>query len=363
VGGAESGFLPESTRGARTGDPLHLFVHIPKCAGSTVEAFVARNFPGRYLYPLRIRAPARLLGRPHYRIAPQPIDHDKIDFVVGHYFGRSIIRQFPGRTPRAATLLRHPINRIFSHYNYRMQRYVAAGQDPVPFELWYRARATNSMSEFLLSWYAELSYATIRSMSEKTRYEALCALLDTFWFVGPHSDCGRLIALLADQYDVPGVFSTENVTQRTFVTRSSVSDGLRQQIAEENQLDSRLFERYCEPDRHPAHNVDGRLRSLIKDLQRPSAIIAYRIVRSGIAKLPATPAAGKRARPARRRFTLPAPISVWSKISLAALACAAAVAYLFWPNDLLPDAMAIGYLDDSTVALFAAFFLSVVAVF
>lgn len=335
--------------------PLTLLVHVPKCAGSTVEAFVRKTFPERTLYPLRRRAPWRYVSR--YYDFPADRDPSHIDFIVGHYFGRSIVRHFPGRSHRSAVLLRDPVEQILSHYNYRMQRYTDDGQNVIPFELWYRSRPCNPITEFLLQRYLEISAARFRLMSDASRLEIAAELLDSFWFVGRHTQCGELITRIAEEHGLSPHFERVNTTRAYFVSIDDLSARMREKLHRDTALDRALFAHFQRPDAARPADRGGRIRMLLKDLQRPSSHCAYRLVRANALPTWLYPRAqNARLSPGRtKRMRI-------AKALCLGLAAFLTVAYILWPNDIIPDGHAYGRLDDATVTMVLAAMSSVVMV-
>jgi hypothetical protein len=339
----------DQTSDAGTRGPVTFFVHVPKCAGTTVESYLTEAFPDRVLMPRRKRAPARYLSR-YYEIAP--FDSSRIDFVAGHYFGKSMTQFFPGRECRMAILLRDPINQLLSHYNYRMHRYLKDGLRPFAFALWYRSRPRNPITEHLLQRYLEISPLRLRMMSDEERYELAAETLSTFWYVGAHASCGDLIAKFAVEYGASADFDWLNSTGRYLVEWDQLEPKLKARIERDNAVDRRIFNRFCTPERQqPQIDGSGVLASLMKDAQRPTSVVGYRLLRSGLIPRFAT------------SERLP-PRGVWLRNVVAATLCTTiALAYFFWNSDVIPDGAPLGYFDDGLVAtglLFACSILMII---
>ena len=246
--------------------PLHLLVHVRKCAGSTVQQFVLRHFPGRVLAPQRRRAPARYWSRSQYSLADSE-DLDRVAFIIGHFFGVSITRHFPNRTIRPSILLRDPLVRTLSLYNYNMQRYVESGGQSVPFGLWYASRPRNAISDFILHNFLELPWWQLRLLSRRNRMEILEEALGSFWFTGSHTECGKLISSIAQAYGCRPDFIVENVTRFRLVSENDLPASLRARILHENELDTELFARFGAHVSIATHATDDRLKTLLKDLE------------------------------------------------------------------------------------------------
>lgn len=90
-----------------------IFMHIPKCAGSTLTAILQQNFPECkrfHVNPMNIVASRKKL------ILLPDEDRDQIDLLYGHLsFGW---HEPLDRDAVYFTVVRHPVARITSHYNY-----------------------------------------------------------------------------------------------------------------------------------------------------------------------------------------------------------------------------------------------------
>ena len=259
---------------------VYFLVHVPKCAGTTVEAFVTANFPRAAIAPLKRRSPGRWFST-YYEI-PRNADFGTIEFVMGHYFGRSIGRHFPGRTIRQAILLRDPAGFLFSYYSYRMAGHERRHQSLYDFELYYRGRAPNPISFFILNRYLEIPRRRLATMSEGTKFELLETLLRGFWHVGAHDHCGDLIRRVAAEKGVEARYERRNATPKHFLHAAEFRARWAERILAENALDALLFERFCTGAevRPPARAPTARdLANLVREVTRPVFAIRARFKR------------------------------------------------------------------------------------
>lgn len=92
--------------------PVLLYVHVPKCGGQTLSSMLRVNFPrSRVLHPLSLD---KGLEAEMATIAPS--DLARADLIWGHYhYG---LHRWLDRPYRYATMVRDPIKRIESLYNY-----------------------------------------------------------------------------------------------------------------------------------------------------------------------------------------------------------------------------------------------------
>ncbi len=173
--------------------PLHILLHVPKCAGRTIEVHLARHMqPEAFFMPRRA-------GRGGLSEMPPATG---IHALSGHHLTRSIEAHFPGREIRRSVLLRDPLSFQISYYNFKMMRYIASGGRPYSFALYYRALQRDPMAHFLLSRWLEVSPARLLVMPVAEKWRILCEALAGFWFVADYRRCDDLIAAVADDLGV-----------------------------------------------------------------------------------------------------------------------------------------------------------------
>jgi hypothetical protein len=112
--------------------PLVIFLHVPKTAGSTLRRIIERQHDASMILPLYESD----FGEELAAIPPQELDRLRI--VMGHfYFGA---HAYLSRASTYITLLRDPIERVISHYHY------AQG---APSHYFHRSACTLSLKEFV----------------------------------------------------------------------------------------------------------------------------------------------------------------------------------------------------------------------
>jgi hypothetical protein len=133
-------------------DPLWIFLHIPKCGGTTFKAHVERYIPLEEQFfefsnwGKEYRAEH---GLPEF--ADRPADERaKARVLAGHNLGYGVHHLVPGNRPvRYFSVLRDPSERCVSLYNFRWSR----GSISVDFDTWYhdwyRPKQSNFQTRFL----------------------------------------------------------------------------------------------------------------------------------------------------------------------------------------------------------------------
>lgn len=237
-----------------TQDPVvFLALHVPKCAGRTIERHMESHLPAEQCWITRrgFSVSPMSWGR-SYRLAKGQ-DLSQVRFISGHYLGRSIARRLPRRSLRRSVLIREPISFLLSYYNFRMMRYIAQGWKPYSFDLHLRSLPHDPISHFLLASWLEISWLELLAMAPERKYELLNRQLAQFWYVADYSRCDELIALLGEGLGVPAVAErvntqkgwTERVDWRP-LSRRDLAQSTVEEIAARTRVDQALWQSWAD---------------------------------------------------------------------------------------------------------------------
>ena len=187
--------------------PLFSILHIPKCAGTSLE----RHFESHLSSDRFLRLPQRKHVRAVRKHPPTPEQARELEVFTGHFITRTLEEQLGvGREIRRAVLLMDPLSLFLSHYNYRMMRYLASGQRTYPVAVELRSRAPNYVTNFILRNYLERPWWRRIAHSESAQYDVMNQLLSGFWFVADYRRCNDLVALVAHACDIPSDMERHN---------------------------------------------------------------------------------------------------------------------------------------------------------
>jgi len=225
--------------------PVYFILHVPKTAGTTIVEHLADHCARGVLWRPQ---PARFYGS----LGELP-DFERVRAVhLGHFRGRSLEAYFAGREVRRAVLLRDPIGLHVSYYNWRMMNFLSSGQGTYSFELHFRALPRNFVTHFLLYRWLELPWLVLTALSDASKFDLLQRHLAQFWFVGGHTDCGRLSAALAPELGVPPVALTRNTVDEWSslvdwrpLDAGKLSAATRETILNNSPLDQALWETWA----------------------------------------------------------------------------------------------------------------------
>ncbi|MEL6218724.1 MAG: hypothetical protein AAFR79_09695 [Pseudomonadota bacterium] len=260
---------------------VHFLLHVPKCAGTTVEAHFERHLGDAFLVAPRWESIWRNVIGNRYPGLVQEVDLDGLRVVSGHSLSVSLKRLLPGAEIRESVLLRDPVGYHLSLYNYRWSWH-RQGHAPEPpaFARWYAVQRRNPISRFLLNRYFEQGVPALYRLSSAGRLAFLEARLAEFWFVGDYRRAAEMISGISKELGIDGRVEDRNVTQEKAVTEGTLGPDWCARILRDNALDAALHARFAdrgwyataalaiEPDgspgasspREPAHPAGGEAR-------------------------------------------------------------------------------------------------------
>lgn len=232
--------------GGRRERTVHFLLHVPKCAGTTVEAHFQTHLGRGFLIAPRWESVLRnVVGNRYPGLVPTDLTHVRV--VSGHSLSAGMRRLFPDASVRESVLLRDPVSYFLSFYNYRWTRF-AEGRGPAPpsFETWYRAQRRNPITRFLLSRYLEKGVPSLYGLSTAARLDFLEARLRRFHFVGSYRRADEMIAGVSQELGIAETVERQNVAQSKKLRPEGLPAKLRRRLAAENLLDQALWERWAE---------------------------------------------------------------------------------------------------------------------
>lgn len=227
--------------------PLFLFLHMPKCAGTTFRVHIENNFSPDEILPLYTNIDKRFRDRNFVKeyVTSLPEDRKKnLKLVYGHevHYG---LHEWLGRQGRYFTFLRHPLPRTISWYNYRrqknwldkeiIQKFIDKGITP-DLNKWLENSpwVWNEMSGY----FADFGYC-----QRKDHYseQELKQLLDIFFFIGMTETFDEDALFM---YSLLGVkthfFKPQNISKKFF--NPEETDAVKPLVLAKNKYDMKIFE-------------------------------------------------------------------------------------------------------------------------
>ncbi len=224
-------------------EPVHFLLHVPKCAGTTVE----RHFETHLGEGFRIAPRWENMARDVIGNRYPGIDVTGLRVVSGHSLSVSLKAHFPDTDIRESVLLRDPVGYLLSFYNYRWTRHgEGTGPRPPSFETWYARQRRNPISRFLITRYFEQGVPTLYRFSSAGRLAWLEERLARFHFVGSYRRAGEMIGGISRELGIPEDVKNRNVTPKKHLTKEALGPAFIDRILKDNPLDTALYERWAD---------------------------------------------------------------------------------------------------------------------
>jgi hypothetical protein len=220
-------------------DMIHIFLHIPKSAGTTFRHHIENNFPADEILGL-YKSEASKMSRDEVFAQVSgltPEQRRKLRVIYGHevHYG---IHELLDRPCRYVTFLRDPIDKTISFYNYRMQQGIRKQQNDASklpsFEEWLRS--SPGMHDGMLGDLVKYGFADAHDVSEP----ALCAIMEKFFFIGTTENFDEDAMFLYHEMGVRRFFRDQNKSER-FLSPAEV-EKVKPLIAAKTPLDRQLYD-------------------------------------------------------------------------------------------------------------------------
>ena len=223
---------------------VHFLLHVPKCAGTTVEEHFRATLGAGFLLAPRWHNPLRAVVGNRYSMARDDPRLAGMKVITGHSIGVSLKRHFADAEIHESVLLRDPVSYHLSFYNYRVARHRAGtGPEPPGFASWYLAQRRNPISRFILNHYYEQGVPALYRLSSRDRLAWLEQRFGEFRFVASYRRADEMIAGISRELGVEGTAEPRNTGSGH---ETALDDKMRDRIATENAVDQALWERWAE---------------------------------------------------------------------------------------------------------------------
>ena len=250
-------------------DILYIFLHIPKCAGTTFRTHLKYNFNHGELLDIQPSLEKSFEKRSEVDeyIRSLPLDKkEKIKVIFGHsvYFG---IHEHFKSQPRYITFLRNPLTHALSSYNYICEHYdfyrkmyknrrLPKNKDALSFKKWQELFDMNVQTHVVLNYTLDnrIGLYGDTKINEKHLEEAR-QILDNFYFVGLTETFEEDASFLFNELQIKKfIKKPQNVTLKKHIHKSKKLFDL---ISYATTLDQQLYAHAVQLNRDFKRNHPG----------------------------------------------------------------------------------------------------------
>jgi hypothetical protein len=270
-------------------DAVVIHVHVPKCAGTTIEEHFQQELEDSFWRPgKRSRKLPLELFRAKYD-SSSARSPDSVRAVSGHFIGRSIEEMFPARKIIRTIVLRKPCDLLMSWYNFRNMRYIDQGLGPTSIKDFLCSLPPDPITYFMLERWLELSWFDIARLSAYKKVEMVENELARFHSITDISGTDQLIARIGGELGISMTAREKNGTKH-WQARTGWKPLKFEHLSSKDQrllqsrtgLDRHLWDRWCSENRKsaPAPSCSGANKFIANELTRPYFEIRRRLVRN-----------------------------------------------------------------------------------
>lgn len=219
-----------------------VFDHIPKCAGTSIHAFLRKYYPTRFTYLAGVHKNQAGIFKQY----PEK-KRNRFAFISGH--SANNLLDYVRKDAVAVTVFRDPVDRIVSHYYYvkRQTNHPlherAFVRDSVSLQDYCAKFDDESLHNFYVRRYSGLEAAEIDQFPERAISLALEKIVSRYAVVGFQDRLPEFLQRVGKRLQLPGRSFRAKVRNKT-ASRPALSDLdelTRRQIARYNELDIRLY--------------------------------------------------------------------------------------------------------------------------
>ena len=250
--------------------PLYIFLHIPKCAGTTFRHHVEHNLKeGEFVFfYVGDYFDVREMKRKYFTCTKRRKEIDsylscltceqkaRVKILYGHHVYYGIHRFFPDREPRYVTFIRHPLGRMLSLYNSHRDhvenpfRYISEQENVcrtkelqnVHKDIVQRGRVL-SFSEWLKrrTWQWNFMAKFLKQQGFAGPNDSAEEILRKFYLVGVTERFQTSALFLYHLLGITKFYPDQNASP-AYIRPDSLSKNMRDSIVRKNASDTKLYE-------------------------------------------------------------------------------------------------------------------------
>ncbi len=178
---------------------LYIFLHIMKCAGTTLSEHIRKNSEENEVLLIYEFEKPYISKREEIEKYIKSLKKDKIKVIFGHRVHYGLHKLFPNREVRYITFLRNPVDRAISHYNFDRMRYselpwrrrievFPKGQRDLSIKFWLHNWINKErdlrMKNFIFRSLFLFFFGKVPKTIDNNHFKKLKKILNKFYFIG-----------------------------------------------------------------------------------------------------------------------------------------------------------------------------------
>jgi len=239
----------------KSDNELFIFIHIPKCGGTTLRENILLNYYANEvlcIYKAYNPEFSKPIGIENFISSLSEERKNEIKIIIGHNVYYGIHKLFPNKIPKYITFVRNPARRIVSLYNW-MRTNREIGNDSVDSS---RLMHNGEIIQFGMPWF-ELNKKTLqngiskflfhrffykKNLEEdisKDQFENVINTLEKFYFIGINENKD-------DMYFIYHILRLKKFHKSSYISLQyadpALIGGTLKKIEKNNNLDMRLYD-------------------------------------------------------------------------------------------------------------------------
>ena len=221
-----------------------LFEHVPKCGGTSIVNYLMSNYRQDEVF--YIRGVQQMAYIDYYKRLSES-QRDRFHLIVGH--GAHQLLDEISDTWITFTVLRDPVKRIISHYNYVLRTpnhylYKKVKSSGMPLEAYATSSLTSELRNNFVCRFIGKTPDEAEQTPEQSVEQAFQVLHQRYNVVGVLEQIDSMMNVLKEKAGFVNEFSGRKLNFTVYrKPPAAIAESIKQRIAEINFLDVQLYER------------------------------------------------------------------------------------------------------------------------
>lgn len=260
---------------------LYIFLHIPRCAGTTLLYHIENNFKKEEIigYYSHDKDPIKTLRKRITSLSDE--QKEKVKVIYGHWVPYGF-HEFFEKKPRYFTFMRNPVDQTISSYNFFVTQYHYELQRKNLTMNYKNCLLIKGKVPFFVEW-LERKYDDIKptisiaKLLRQYKYladegslgESVEKLMSKFYFVGITETYDKDALFMYDKLGINRFYANQNISQKHFLLKNNKKT--EKLILEKNKLDMEIYRQAINKNRKLRKSRD--YHEIVRYMRKKRALI------------------------------------------------------------------------------------------